>query len=535
MIVPFLRRNYLGRVVFSLLLIATGVPAFSALASAAPDFSWMLQPTAAGSAGHGIALDPSGNVLITGNFLGAGRFGPDVFDATNSPAFYISKVDRTGTWLWTRSLPTTDPSMSLLDGTQPVSDSAGNVMVTGWAPSGSDGITNVINGTNFVLSAHEIFVAKYGPDGDLVWIRGTGGTDGGYVHGMTVDTAENLYLAGVSDTGSSNHFLFLKLDSAGNELARAWADAGFFASVAIQTDRARNIYVAGIAQTPGSIQGVLLTNNFNSEAFLAKFNPAGNLQWIREGSGDMNGKFDYSAAIGLAIDSRTNIVICGRSQGTNIFGTKVPTNTPGTDVPYLARFNACGSNVWLQSIPTSPGGQSLGWAAVVDPADNIYWCGSFSGTLQFGTTSLTCAGPGDAFLAMNDSNGNFLWALKAGNGTYYNRATSLAIGRDSLIVGGITGPGSSFGSLTSTNTSPNAFVAAIDFPAPRLGIILSAPQVELTWPTMPCGFRLQCTTNLNTAGWETNTAVPEVIGGSYWMTFGISDRQKFFRLYRPLP
>ena len=65
-----------------------------------------------------------------------------------------------------------------------------------------------------------------------------------------------------------------------------------------------------------------------------------------------------------------------------------------------------------------------GWATVMqsnifdivgDRNDNHYLTGSFSGTATFGDTTLPGNGSSDLYVAKQDANGKFLWAVRAGN------------------------------------------------------------------------------------------------------------------------
>jgi uncharacterized repeat protein (TIGR03803 family) len=66
---------------------------------------------------------------------------------------------------------------------------------------------------------------------------------------------------------------------------------------------------------------------------------------------------------------------------------------------------------------------------------------------------------------------------------------------------------------------------------PQLTLILSGPNLVLTWPTNYSGFTLQSTTNLgSSAVWSTNLPSPVIVNDQNVVTNSISGTQMFFRL-----
>jgi hypothetical protein len=66
--------------------------------------------------------------------------------------------------------------------------------------------------------------------------------------------------------------------------------------------------------------------------------------------------------------------------------------------------------------------------------------------------------------------------------------------------------------------------------APRLGIIASANQVVLSWPTNAAGYVLQSTTNLSAGNWGSITNGISTDGSYYVFTNAASGKAAFFRL-----
>ena len=95
---------------------------------------------------------------------------------------------------------------------------------------------------------------------------------------------------------------------------------------------------------------------------------------------------------------------------------------------------------------------------------NVYLAGTFSGTVRFGSISLTSAGSWNPFVAKwNSASGQFVWALQAG-GVQGATASDIAVsGTNIYLAGTFSGATASFGSLILTKPAspPDAFVAKL--------------------------------------------------------------------------
>ena len=98
-------------------------------------------------------------------------------------------------------------------------------------------------------------------------------------------------------------------------------------------------------------------------------------------------------------------------------------------------------------------------AVAVDAAGNVYVAGTFSGTANFGATTLTSAGKYDVFVAKwNRAAGAYVWAQRAG-GPGNDQAAGLAVnGTNVYVTGSFAGPTADFGTtvLASTSAVTNA-------------------------------------------------------------------------------
>jgi hypothetical protein len=120
--------------------------------------------------------------------------------------------------------------------------------------------------------------------------------------------------------------------------------------------------------------------------------------------------------------------------------------------------------LWATRAGSSNGSNDTGRSVTIDNQGNHYITGEFSGTATFGTTTLTCNGTSDIFVAKLDTNGNWLWAVNGGTGTIAGLGSGIAVDDSSNIyVTGSYNGTANFGTsqLVSSNYN-NVFVAKLD-------------------------------------------------------------------------
>ena len=105
-------------------------------------------------AAEAVAVDASGNVIVTGNFEGTVDFGGGALTSTGSRDIFVAKFGSDGAHLWSKSFGAGDDQI-----TQAVTvDASGNVIVTGWFY----GTVDFGGGALTSAGSFDIFVAKFG-------------------------------------------------------------------------------------------------------------------------------------------------------------------------------------------------------------------------------------------------------------------------------------------------------------------------------------------------------------------------------------
>jgi len=162
----------------------------------------------------------------------------------------------------------------------------------------------------------------------------------------------------------------------------------------------------------------------------------------------------------ITTDAQGNLYLTGLFQGSSVFGATT-LNSNGECDAYVAKMDTNGNWLWA----TRAGGSSSdnGYDITLDAAGNVFVTGNFRDTATFGSTSLTSIGPENIFVAKLDNNGNWLWASQAGS--IYG-ATGRAIALDSannVIVSGQFSDMGHFGDIEITAEGMNdLFVAKLN-------------------------------------------------------------------------
>lgn len=162
----------------------------------------------------------------------------------------------------------------------------------------------------------------------------------------------------------------------------------------VTLDAAGNIFVVG--HTNGAFPSFSSTGN--DDAFLAKFNSLGELQWIRQWGTPVG---DYATAVRL--DGNGTVYVAGYTYG----GMDGNTNAGGVDV-FLVKWNNMGTKLWTQQWGTA--NNDYGYALAVDATSAVYVTGNTAGGMHGNEHQ----GNFDIYITKHDGNGVFQWTKQLG-------------------------------------------------------------------------------------------------------------------------
>lgn len=171
-----------------------------------------------------------------------------------------------------------------------------------------------------------------------------------------------------------------------------------------------------------------------SDFFIAKYDTAGNVIWVRSYGGMLS-----DDAFGVTSDLSGNIFVTGMfNSDTFIIGSDTLHCTDpmgdSADV-FVAAFDPLGNPLWARSAAGMGLDEANGIAT--DPAGNVYITGEFdSDTIHFGPQFLVNNATGnsyDAFLVKYDGGGNVIWTNAFG-GTNYEFSKSITVDANGIVT-----------------------------------------------------------------------------------------------------
>ncbi|MBC5834480.1 T9SS type A sorting domain-containing protein [Flavobacterium sp. F372] len=340
-----------------------------------PTWEWLTKSIGSDYVGsRSISLDNNGNVYTVGNYS-TNTFNYGGLTLTNTSLStardsYVAKHNSLGEIIWLKGISGINNEEILKVNT----DNNNNVYILGAfnSPNITIGSTTLTNS-----GYYDIYLAKLNSDGDLIWVKSISGTDNESAEGLTVDSSGNVYVG------------------------------GRFSSTSI------------------TIGTTVLNNATTSGAgFLLKFDSLGNPIWNKVINGSI---YDYVEAV--SVDSLGNVFIAGGFNSPTLsFDTTVLNNTNNYKDIFIAKYNSTGIFQWAKKIGGTDDDDVRN--IKLDNVGNLYLTGHFSSpVLTLGTTTLTRTSTQDIFLTKYNTNGNLLWAKKAGNSSY-NVSTGLTIDSD---------------------------------------------------------------------------------------------------------
>jgi hypothetical protein len=320
-------------------------------------------------------------------------------------------------WSWAKSA-TVAPGNEA--GKSVAIDKPGNVYITGYF---TDSIITLGDVTLYSAGNSDVFVAKYSPNGNVLWAKSGGGKGDDFGTKIISDNEGNIYVAGtfsdssmkfesttLPNSGKIDMFL-VKYNTVGDLIwAKSIPGTKKDQIVNIGLDKQGYIYLTATFSEPHLILGnFTLDNKGNSDMVSVKFTPGGNVVWAKSAGGKgIEGPFD------MVTDYIGNSFVLGsfRSDSLILDSISIKSENEYGNL-FLAKFNPQGQALWAKLL-----GESF-HNITTDAYGNFYIASSFyDPTLTIGNITLYNSnkdGGYEIVVAKYNKDGNVIWAKSAGS------------------------------------------------------------------------------------------------------------------------
>ena len=456
---------------------------------------------------NGIVLDPNGDIIIAGQ---AGSSLPLVapYQASvqNYPAAFVTKFNpASGQLIYSTYFSGSQSSNAIGVGV----DASGNAYISGNSQSADIPTTNGAFMTQCPGICNTPYIAKFDPNGHLVYSTYTGGSNSA-VHGIAVDPTGDAFITGTIasndlpvvnafqpnfsgqvSTSTRNAFV-QKLDPTGSQLIYStYLGGGGESGTAIALDSAGSAHVVG-----SSGGGIPLKNALQTDSgsfFLSKFTPQGNSLVYSTLLG-LGGQYDRPN--GVAVDGNGNVYIAGAIttlqfpltlnafQTSCLFGPN-PAGGSYCQSPQaiVMKMNSTGTALSYSTLL----GDGTANAIVADAAGNAYIAGMTTSNYfpllnpvvseQQPVSAFGAGGPGGgAFLTQLDVSGSPKFSSLLFGMQRSEDAVSMALGTVGEVLVAGSGVSPDFPVVTPFSIQGPSFVARVSLNSNAPTLSVSGPQ-----------------------------------------------------------
>jgi hypothetical protein len=342
-----------------------------------------------------VAVDPGGNVFVTGTFSGQADFGGAPIPA-NGQTILLASYDAGGAHRWSQGFGAAGSDVGMGVGL----DSQSNVYIAGYCNTAVD-----FGGGPLTTQGYDAFVASFANNGVHRWSETYGSSASEMGYDLAVDDIGRPYVGGflkgqtnfggntLSSCGTQGDIFTLALSSAG---AHRWSEAfccsgqDFAVSVAV-TGSGEVYYTGYFGGTIDFGGGALASPASSSDIFVASFDSFGGHRWSKRFGGTL-------ADVGrsVAVDQQGNVYVTGYFYDVVDFGGGPLPSVAGTSDIFVASFDSTGAHRWSGSFGGA--GVDRAHSVAVDSGGAVYVTGEVEGSVDFGGGPITAKAGKEIFL-----------------------------------------------------------------------------------------------------------------------------------------
>lgn len=416
-------------------------------------FVWAAQAGSAtlSDASADLALDASGNLYMTGAIQGSSDFGNGIILTTPStaPDIFVSKHNASGQIVWAVRYGTTSQEV----GRGISTDSEGNIYVIG-----SFGTSITFENITLTSTNGASFLLKLNSGGAVQWAITISDS---YASDITIDNSNNIYITGNFTDNSTNYGgLFIsKYNTSGAQTWFKTYDVSFHlkAAFAIAYDNMGNLIICGRYMTQ-LVLGSYILNASNAildiDAFIAKFDPSGNVLWAKQVTTLGQGQDELRS---VAVDKADNIYTIGKVDSTAIVDNiTIPLSKNPKAI--IIKYDTNGNALWAKA---SVDGYQYNQSRVIAGSDSyIYFSGNFSRSINMDSVVAIGTGNNDNFIGQMDENGKVKWIKGYGGRQAEENGGFILNNTNDIFVSGGFSSTVAFGGTTLTSAgSTDIFIA----------------------------------------------------------------------------
>jgi gliding motility-associated-like protein len=306
-----------------------------------------------------VVTDNSGSAYVCGYYSGTAAFGASSITANDSSDVFIAKYNSTGDLVWVKSAggPNNDAAAGIaLD---PSGNVYVTGIFRGTANFGASSLTS-INYTSSASASGDVFLTKLDNNGNFLWAKKGSASGDEKATDVCTDGQGGVYVCGqyssdiTFDTQHPNTIenagFVVKYNTSGQEQWFSRLAATQILPQAIRSDSQNNIVLTGESIGQILLEGTntLLVSTTNSQSlFVAKYSSTGSISWAVE-----DGSVSYVSARAIAIGSQNEIYISGVfdcifTEYANELGEGIFNSAGYRDI-FVDRYSSTGTREWMR-------------------------------------------------------------------------------------------------------------------------------------------------------------------------------------------